>query len=251
MAGSATNATVGSLSAGASYTLKVVPYSHSVDGTPAQTNVTVNGTPSAPGMIRLSGSGLIQMLTWSAPTDGSPTSYIVQRSTDGVNWSAAGSTSALGLSQSLPAAGIYQFRVQGVNGFGGGTFGYSIPTGVGTGMIRPVALDGQIGRLYQAYFRRAPDSSGFGFWQGQRAAGAPIESVSTNFAASAEFVNTYGSLSNANFVSLVYANVLARTPDSGGSSYWQGRLAQGLDRGALMVGFSESPEFIIASGTLP
>ena len=106
-------------------------------------------------------------------------------------------------------------------------------------------------RLYEAFFLRFPDPSGYAYWVGQRNAGLPLTSIASAFATSNEFVGTYGSLSNDQMVALVYANVLARSPDGSGTAYWQGRLAGGLDRGALMVGFSESPEFIVATGTLP
>ena len=84
-----------------------------------------------------------------------------------------------------------------------------------------------------------------------RAGGASLQTIAAAFAGSAEFIQAYGSLPDASFVNLVYGNVLARTPDSSGASYWQSQLAGGVNRGAMMVGFSESPEFIVATGTVP
>jgi hypothetical protein len=117
--------------------------------------------------------------------------------------------------------------------------------------IRDVPLDGQINRLYQAYFLRLADESGFGYWVDQRARWTSLLDISSAFASSNEFQNRYGSLSNEAFIDLVYANVLNRAADSEGRAYWLGRLYQGTDRGEVMIGFAESSEFISRTGTSP
>ena len=64
------------------------------------------------------------------------------------------------------------------------------------------------------------------------------------FASSPEFIATYGSLNNSDFVTLVYQNVLGRAPDGAGLAYWVAQLNGGfMTRGQVMVGFSESPEY--------
>ena len=78
-----------------------------------------------------------------------------------------------------------------------------------------------------------------------------VAPTAASFAASAEFRDRYGSLDDTAFVRLVYANVLGREPDGGGLAYWSGLLAAGVDRGTVMVGFSESAEFVRATGTIP
>ena len=101
-----------------------------------------------------------------------------------------------------------------------------------------------VARLYFAYFLRVPDYGGLQFWIGQYNAGATLESISAQFAASAEFGTRYGALTNQQFVTLVYGNVLGRAPDASGLAYWTGQLASGArDRGSVMLGFSESPEY--------
>ena len=60
-----------------------------------------------------------------------------------------------------------------------------------------------------------------------------------------------GSLSNGQFVQQVYGNVLDRAPDAAGLAYWTDRLSRGMTRGQLMIGFSESPEFIARVGVAP
>lgn len=101
-----------------------------------------------------------------------------------------------------------------------------------------------VNRLYAAYFERSPDAGGLQFWVGRLRGGAGLGAVSAAFASSAEFVGTYGSLSDQAFVDLVYRNVLGRNADAGGLAYWTGQLAaRRLDRGGVMIGFSESAEY--------
>ena len=97
-------------------------------------------------------------------------------------------------------------------------------------------------RLYSAYFDRLPDASGLTYWSNKLKTGTSLSKVSATFAASSEFTRKYGALSNRGFVLLIYTNVLKRTPDAGGVSYWTGRLDKGTSRGTVMTNFSESSE---------
>jgi len=105
-------------------------------------------------------------------------------------------------------------------------------------------------RLYRAHFRRSPDFGGLQFWAGRFRNGMPLNGISSEFARSDEFARTYGSLTNAEFVDLVYQNVLGRRADASGRAYWIDRLNGGFDRGAMMVEFSESPENVQATNGL-
>jgi hypothetical protein len=99
-------------------------------------------------------------------------------------------------------------------------------------------------RLYRAYFLRIPDRPGLTFWIGKKRTGTTLNSISNTFAASAEFKTRYGTLTNQQFVELVYTNVLGRSGDAGGIAYWTGQLnTNKKTRGQVMVGFSESAEF--------
>ncbi len=107
-----------------------------------------------------------------------------------------------------------------------------------------------IARLYTAVLGRLPDTGGLEYWIGVRSSGQSLQEIARRMTASAEFRNTYGSLNNGQFVDLVYQNVLGRQPDASGRAYWVGRLNGGYARSALMIGFSESPEFKTGSRRL-
>ena len=113
--------------------------------------------------------------------------------------------------------------------------------------LKTAEFDGSAGavtRLYAAYFLRRPDYGGLQFWLAQYRAGASLNAISNNFAASQEFTNRYGQLNNHDFVVLVYKNVLGRQPDQGGLDFWTGQLDSGaMTRGQVMLAFSESSEY--------
>ncbi|MBF0102345.1 MAG: DUF4214 domain-containing protein [Desulfobacterales bacterium] len=100
-----------------------------------------------------------------------------------------------------------------------------------------------IARLYFAYFNRLPDYDGLKFWIGSYTSGVHINSISDAFSNSQEFTTTYGNLTNTEFATLVYKNVMGRDPDTEGLHFWVDQLVSGLTRGMLMVNFSESEEY--------
>ncbi|MEO6627564.1 MAG: DUF4214 domain-containing protein [Aquihabitans sp.] len=107
-----------------------------------------------------------------------------------------------------------------------------------------VAQQHSVFRLYRAYFLRDPEPAGHAYWVGRYASGkSSLPAISQFFSQSSEFKNRYGSLTNTDFVNLVYMNVLGRTPDAAGLRHWVALLDAGQPRGVVMVGFSESPEF--------
>lgn len=116
---------------------------------------------------------------------------------------------------------------------------------------QPDSASLQVERLYWAYFERDAEPAGQNYWTGQRLAGRSLQSISDAFAQSDEFTTKYGSLTNRQFVLQVYSNVLDRPAESVGLAYWTGELDAGhFTRGQVMVGFSESPEFVLGLGHL-
>lgn len=105
----------------------------------------------------------------------------------------------------------------------------------------------RIARLYRAWFGREPDAAGWEYWSRVAAQGRSVADISEWFAQSAELALTAGALSDDQVVTLVYQRVLGREPDPDGHAYWVGQLAGGLSRGRLMVGFSDSAEYVAAT----
>lgn len=98
-------------------------------------------------------------------------------------------------------------------------------------------------RLYFTTFLRLPDYEGLLTWVNAANAGWSLERIADEFTTSEEFSLTYGELSDEEFVELLYNNVLERGSDPAGRSDWVARLESGQSRGAILVGFSESPEY--------
>jgi hypothetical protein len=99
-------------------------------------------------------------------------------------------------------------------------------------------------RLYEATLDRHGDPVGLNNWSAQLDAGVQLSTVAIGFTNSAEFQNTYGSLDNSQFVNQLYLNVLDRPADPGGLANWVSFLNSGWTRGQVVVGFSESQEFV-------
>lgn len=111
--------------------------------------------------------------------------------------------------------------------------------------VLALSQNGQLGqawRLYQAAFDRAPDKGGLGYWLYQQQKGLSLDDVAQNFLTSKEYVERYGTQTNAEFVNSLYHNVLHRDGDAGGFAFHVGTLEHGASRADVLTTFSESPE---------
>jgi uncharacterized repeat protein (TIGR03803 family) len=120
-----------------------------------------------------------------------------------------------------------------------------------------------IALLYQGALGRTPDAGGLAGWE-QIAADLPASaqalgvyglsdapggynaslSIAAGFTNSPEFIAKYGSLTNQQFVTNLYANILDRAPDPTGLSGWLSQLGAGATREHVLVGFADSQEAI-------
>ena len=155
----------------------------------------------------------------------------------------------------LPHAGITRGLPSDVSFAPTGSvgIGYQSPHGPGSGLVPGTAKDHQIVRLYQAAFGRTPDAPGLSFWSDRAAGGSTLTDIATFFGSSPEWQDRYGSATdNARLVGVMYRNVLDREADAAGQAYWLGRLDSGeLTPVRLLMFFSESPENVTRTGTLP
>lgn len=106
---------------------------------------------------------------------------------------------------------------------------------------------GQAYRLYQAAFNRTPDEKGLGFWIKELDQGkGNVYWAAGHFIGSNEFAQLYGtasSVSDEDFVGLLYRNVLKRDADADGFKYWiEESLNKGMTRDSVLVNFSDSSE---------
>lgn len=86
----------------------------------------------------------------------------------------------------------------------------------------------EIVELYIAYFNRAPDAVGLLFWANAFAEGVTLPQMAAFFVNQDETRAAYpDTLSNADIVTVVYANVLGRVGDQEGIDFWLGALNAG------------------------
>jgi hypothetical protein len=104
-------------------------------------------------------------------------------------------------------------------------------------------------RVYRSFLGRAPDAGGLKFWIARKRSVAPaktwnVTQIAEYFTASNEFKTKYGSLTNRQFVTRIYTDVLGRTADTAGVNYWTGKIdSNAKTKAQVMVGFSESGEY--------
>jgi hypothetical protein len=101
----------------------------------------------------------------------------------------------------------------------------------------------QVAGLYEALFDRAPDLPGLRFWLAGAEAGVSIATLAEAFLATPEGASR-AALSNADFATMLYANLFERAPDAEGLAFWVGGLNAGLARGEMVQAFLNSREFL-------
>ena len=102
-------------------------------------------------------------------------------------------------------------------------------------------------RLYDAAFDRMADGKGLGYWL-EVSESVSLSDIADSFVGSEEFARQYGSVENDAYIELMYENVLERASDAAGQAYWLDKLDNGAERGAVMVGFTESAESMMLFG---
>ncbi len=112
-----------------------------------------------------------------------------------------------------------------------------------------IALDtagnaGEVYRLYQSAFDRAPLKTGLGYWINVLDQGASLYDVAGWFMQSPEFMGMYGAHpTNTGMVNHFFEHVLHRAPKQTGLDYWTGLLDTHTATPAqVLVAISESPE---------
>lgn len=96
-------------------------------------------------------------------------------------------------------------------------------------------------RLYDAVFDRPADAAGLASVVLRLDQGLPLSQIAGTLYYSAEGQATFGSLSNQQFISLLYRTALNREADPAGLAFWTGQLSS-MQRSEVIVAFAESAE---------
>ena len=104
--------------------------------------------------------------------------------------------------------------------------------------------EGQVFRIFQAVFDRAPDVSGFtNFVNSIQAGVLTAEQITAEFVASPEFQATFGDLDDTEFVELLFTNVLPGNMDQQGRADFIDALGNGtLTRAQMVAELADSQE---------
>lgn len=109
----------------------------------------------------------------------------------------------------------------------------------------------EFSRFYNALFGRDPDQAGLAYWVNDLinptygGNGNTIQGAAQAFTESSEFQTMYGaSVSDADFVNLLYQNILHRAADQAGYNYWLPEIQASGDRGGMIVSFANSTEYM-------
>ncbi len=104
------------------------------------------------------------------------------------------------------------------------------------------ANDATVYRLYEAVVDRAPDYAGQQVYSSALAGGATVQQLAAAMLNSPEYAATFGTPSDAQFATDLYANLLHRAPDPGGFAAMTGALAAGVSRADVIAGAVGSTE---------
>jgi hypothetical protein len=121
---------------------------------------------------------------------------------------------------------------------------YSVNLGIGDKSTTIAAADLKLlVELYIAYFNRVPDADGLSYWIDQFKSGRSIDLIAESFYdAAIQYSSVTGyssSMTNSDFVKIIYKNVLGRSgataPSDSEVGYWAGELDNGnKTRGSLI-----------------
>ena len=231
---------------------KLTSIAQLADGSPVETDIPVTTHDDA--FIVLQGKSLAASAGVLSNDDGATTATLlvdaghgtVQLAADGV----VGYTPAAGF------AGIDSFTYHATGGSGAGdgqALLYVVPVQVGQATtLNLLALNAeeQIASTYVAFFGRAADAGGFGFWVGEFTRLLPVQgpaalfaNIASSFGISAEAKALYPFLANpfgatdgqiSAFLDSVYNNLFNRSSDAGGLAYWTGQIKQTLQAGQFV-----------------
>ncbi len=145
------------------------------------------------------------------------------------------------LVKEIAGSGV-EVKVSGVTSITFSDYVVNLSVGVKSKTISAADLQSLI-ELYIAFFNRVPDADGLVYWIDQRKAGVSIDQIADHFYNAAilysDLTGYSSTMSNADFVRVIYKNVLGRfdatAPPEADVNYWSSSLSSGQStRGNLV-----------------
>ena len=100
-------------------------------------------------------------------------------------------------------------------------------------------------QLYDVFLQRTPDALGLIHWADRLANGLSYASAMQAFMNSQEFLNNHPTLSNAEYMTLLYQGLLDRDPEAAGLNAWVTAIQRGASRSDAYFRFVETLEYHI------
>jgi methionine-rich copper-binding protein CopC len=255
------------------YTLSGVAASD-LDGTALSGTLTLNSSRTAKLSIKLKADNLTEGTETLVLNIGGVTSSVTINDTSVASITPQNLTGSVGPEVFLMTTGVdsvdggsgidtafvnddsseYEFTRQGNKVFMAQKSSQNIDTLVDVERVEfvdlSVALDtdggpGQAYRIYKAAFNREPDKAGIGYWISKLDNEMDMIELAQRFVDSAEFQTVYGTKpSNAEFVAKLYQNVLGRSPDATGYTWWVNKMNTDSSKSfaKVLADFSEGTE---------
>jgi hypothetical protein len=106
-------------------------------------------------------------------------------------------------------------------------------------------------RLYDSVLHRHPDQDGINYWIATNEGGIALRDIAACFVDSVEGRHLYGALNNAQYVEMLYRQVLQRDGSAQERAGWTAGLDNGsLQRGDVALAFADSAEKIALVGVI-
>ncbi|GGC95361.1 DUF4214 domain-containing protein [Undibacterium terreum] len=106
--------------------------------------------------------------------------------------------------------------------------------GIASNSINQALID-----IYVAAFRRAPETSGYNYWQGEVASKGIAAIADTIFSLDIVKQLYPSSMSSSQFVTAIYNNVFNKAPDAEGLAYWSKQL-DSTSRGSVVINMTNA-----------
>ncbi len=99
---------------------------------------------------------------------------------------------------------------------------------------------GSVYRSFHVAYQRRPDLTEIRAWLKRYEAGADTETIVGELLAGSEWTSKHGTLTDAEFINVLYRNARGRAPSARVHDYWAGQLAEGRSRASMAAYFVDS-----------